>query len=107
MQIILPHNHYDKAHLDAVKAEMEHLGAPTIKAVWMDTYGAWVALEGSHRIRAASSLGIKPVIDEIEWSDDVTTDDVVPGSYSDTWTIEQVCDDACRNEMVAFNEDDE
>src|SRR5690554_4562897 len=104
MQIILPHDHFDAAHLETVKAEMETLGAPTIKAVWMENYGAWVALEGSHRIRAAAALGLVPEIDEVEWSDTATTDDVVPGSYEDAWTIEQICDDAHRNTVMDFAE---
>lgn len=104
MQIILPHDHFDAAKLEAVKAEMEALGAPTIKAVWMENYGAWVALEGSHRIRAAADLGLVPAIDEVEWSDTATTDDAVPGSYDDNWTIEQICDDAYRNIVMSFTE---
>ena len=104
MQIILPHDHFDASHLAAVKAEMQDLGTPTIKAVWMEAYNAWVALEGSHRIRAAAALGLVPEIEEIEWSDTVTTDDVVPGSYEDTWTIEQICDDAHRNTIMDFAE---
>jgi len=104
MQIILPHDHFDAAHLEAVKTEMKTLGAPAIKAVWMEAYGAWVALEGSHRIRAAAELGLAPDIDEVEWSDTLTTDDVVPGSFDDTWTIEQICDDAHRNMVMDFAE---
>lgn len=102
MKIILPHDHYDVEHLETVKAEMQDLGAPTIKAVWMECYGAWVALEGCHRIRAAAELGLMPEIDEIEWSDTIKTDDVVPGSFADTWTIEQICDDAHRNTIMDF-----
>ena len=102
MKIILPHDHYDVEHLETVKAEMQDLGAPTIKAVWMEVYDAWVALEGCHRIRAAAELGLTPEIDEIEWGDTITTDDVVPGSFADTWTIEQICDDAHRNTIMDF-----
>lgn len=102
MNIILPHDHFDADHLAEVIKEMQSLGAPTIKAVRMEAYGAWVALEGSHRIRAAYELGLEPRIEEIEWSDTVTTDEVVPGSYDDTWTIEQVCDDASARKMIQF-----
>ena len=102
MQIILPHDHYDPEHLDSVVSEMRTLGTPTIKAVYMPNWDAWVALEGSHRIRAAAALGLTPVIDEVEWSDTLTTDEVVPGSYQDCWTIEQICDDAHTREMVDF-----
>jgi len=102
MQIILPHNHFDAQHLAAVESKMRTLGAPTIKAVWMDAHDAWVAIEGSHRLRAAAALGITPIIDEVEWSDTVTTDEVVPGQYADTWTIEQICDGAHANDMLSF-----
>lgn len=103
MQIILPHDHFDADHLEAVVAEMRVLGAPTIKAVDMtDLYGAFVSLEGSHRIRAAAILGLKPIIDEVEWSDTATTDDVVPGSYDDCWTIEEIVDAAPANSTITF-----
>lgn len=103
MNILLPHNHFDADHLKAVIDEMRVLGAPTIKAVnTTGMWGAWVALEGCHRIRAAAALGLTPVIEEIEWSDTVTTDEVVPGSFDDTWTIEQVVDSAQSNHMVKF-----
>lgn len=102
MNIILPHDHFDAAHLASVIAEMEALGAPVIKAVRMEAHDAWVALEGSHRIRAAHELGLDPQIEEVEWSDTVTTDEVVPGSFDDTWTIEQICDDAYTRKMISF-----
>lgn len=101
-KIILPHDHFDADHLAAVIKDMETLGAPTIKAVRMEAFDAWVALEGSHRIRAAFELGLEPQIEEIEWSDTVTTDEVVPGSYDDNWTIEQICDDAHTRKMISF-----
>ncbi|MEO0035370.1 MAG: hypothetical protein RLZZ501_1393 [Pseudomonadota bacterium] len=100
--IILPHNHFDADHLAAVTIEMQGLGAPAIKAVWMECHGAWVALEGAHRLRAAHALGLTPEIEEIEWSDTVTTDEVAPGSYDDTWTIEQICDDAHTRIALKF-----
>lgn len=68
--IALLHKHYDEAHLAKVISEMELLGAPTIKAVWMECWNMWVALEGCHRLRAAHALGLDPIIDEVEYSDD-------------------------------------
>ena len=103
MRIILPHAHYDFPHLAKVTDEMRSLGAPVVKAVWMEVYDAWVALEGSHRIRAALALGLVPQIEEIEWSDTVTTEDVAQESYDDVWTIEEICTDAYRNEMIEFS----
>ena len=65
MQIALYHRHYDEQHLDTVKAEMQKLGVPTIKAIWSECYGMWMAVEGCHRIRAAKDLGLTPNIEEI------------------------------------------
>ncbi len=103
MNIILPHTHFDAAHLAVVQAEMEVRGAPTIKAVWMEAYGEWVALEGAHRLRAAHALGLIPEIDAVEWSDTATTDDVVPGSYDDCHTIESICDAAVNHPSLRFD----
>lgn len=100
MNIILPHTKFDAAHLEAVKAEMLTLGAPTIKAV--DCGEFFVALEGSHRIRAALALGLTPEIETVEYSETVTTDEAVPGSYDDCWTIAQIVDDAHRSTMLTF-----
>lgn len=65
MEIALFHNHYDEAHLEAVKAEMVKRGAPKIRAIWSETYGMWMAVEGCHRLRAAQALGIRPIIIDI------------------------------------------
>jgi hypothetical protein len=70
MKVALVHDHYDAAHLEAVKAEMATMGAPVIKAVYMECYDLYAALEGCHRIRAAKELGLVPIIDEVEYSDD-------------------------------------
>lgn len=89
MKIALVHEHYDDAKLEAVKAEMISLGAPVIKAVWVECYNRWQALEGCHRIRAAKALGLVPEIEEVEYSDDSAESIGVEGE----WTIDQVCDD--------------
>lgn len=68
MQIIAI-NQPENAHLAEVISEMAELGTPTIKAVWMEVYGAWVALEGSHRIAAAKALGLTPEIEEVEYDE--------------------------------------
>jgi hypothetical protein len=100
MQIILPHRHYDVDHLAAVIETMRALGAPRIKAVNCGEY--YVALEGSHRIRAAQALGLTPLIDEVEYSETATTDEVVPGQYQDCWTIAEIVDAATSSEMVSL-----
>jgi hypothetical protein len=49
----------------AVKAEMETLGAPIIRAYRVEG-DLYYAVEGCHRLRAAAELGLVPEIDEIE-----------------------------------------
>lgn len=71
-KVILLHAYFDPAHLEAVKADMATMGAPTVRAVWSEGDSAWVALEGCHRLRAAHALGIEPNIDEIPWDDEMT-----------------------------------
>ena len=73
----------------------------------MDCYGHWAALEGCHRVRAAKALGLTPIIEEIEYSEDVTLDDVGCDQSGDGCTIAEVCDDSYRAEIVIFSEDDE
>lgn len=53
--------------LEAVKREMETLGAPTIRVVDCGDY--LMALEGCHRIAAAHDLGIDPEFVVIEQDD--------------------------------------
>jgi len=101
MRVILFHNHFDVEHLDEVKAEMNTLGAPTIKAVWMDCWDSWVALEGCHRLRAAHALGITPEIEAVEYSTETMLSDLGIDAEDD-YSIEQVCDGAHRCETLTF-----
>jgi len=66
MNIALLHNHFDASHLARVTKEMESLGAPTVKAVWVEAHNRYVALEGCHRLRAAFALGLTPEIDIVD-----------------------------------------
>ena len=102
MNIIPPHDHFDASHLEWIKSKMLVLGVPSIKAVWVEAYNAWVALEGCHRLHAAKALGLVPIIEPIEYDEDLTTDDVVPGSYDDTWSVARICDDAYNIEPLVF-----
>jgi len=72
MQIALYHNHYDKKHLAQVTDDMKRLGTPTIRAIWSECYGMWLAVEGCHRLRAAQVLGLVPTISEINIDDEPT-----------------------------------
>lgn len=61
--------------LEAVKAEMSSLGAPTIRVV--DCGDHYMALEGSHRLAAAAELGITPELEVYDQDDtlDITEHD--------------------------------
>jgi len=57
----------DSGHLQSVAATMQALGAPKIRVV--DCGDHYEALEGSHRIAAAATLGIVPDWQVIGWDD--------------------------------------
>lgn len=98
MKIALVHNHYDPDHLAAVIEEMKTLGAPTIKAVWMECYDHFAALEGCHRIRAAKALGLVPEIEEVEYSDELVE------GMQDDFTVEQIADSSRESEVIEFED---
>ncbi len=94
-QIILPHTQYSAEHLAKVTTEMAERGSPTIKAIWVEAYNAWVAIEGTHRLRAAAALGLPVMIDAVEYDADKTTLDA--GLTADDWggdvhTLERLVD---------------
>lgn len=108
MKIALFHDYFDPTHLGQVKAEMLHLGTPTIRAVWIESWDMWVALEGCHRLRAAAELGIVPEIEEIPYSEGITT---VELGYDfdfqgDEWTIDAIVEDACKRTVLDFEDGD-
>lgn len=103
MDIILYHNHYDAQHLDEVAAQMQTLGAPAIRAIWSDVYGAWMAVEGCHRVRAAQRLGLTPEI--IDVSNDETVmvqDDGEDVSVSVIDLAIELTDTAPRRTSIVF-----
>lgn len=102
MKIALVHDYYDAAHLEAVKAKMATLGAPVIKAVWMECYGVWAALEGCHRIRAALELGLTPEIEEVEYSDETTLESLGCDDSGNGYTVSYIADDAHRATIMEF-----
>lgn len=55
--------------LAGVMAEMETLGAPTIRVV--DCGDHYMALEGSHRLAAAHALGLEPILTVMDQEDDL------------------------------------
>ena len=63
----------------------------------MECFDCWAALEGCHRIRAAAELGLEPIIEEIEYSDDVFIDE-----SGNEFVVSEAADDAWRAEIVEF-----
>ena len=72
MTTIILVNDIDTNKLEAVKVEMEKLGAPTIRAI--DAGDHLIAVEGSHRLRAAEELGIAVHIQVIDEDGEVNLD---------------------------------
>lgn len=104
MRIALVHKHYNEKHLEEVMEQMKTLGAPTIHAVWMESYGHWAALEGCHRIRAAHQLGLTPEIIEVDYSDEMCS--TIAGYDGDEdYMISEVCDDSYRTTVLDFEEE--
>lgn len=69
MKTIYTINRTKPEHLEAVKAEMIELGAPTIRVV--DCADYYMALEGSHRLNAAKALGIEPNLIVFDQDDEI------------------------------------
>jgi hypothetical protein len=102
MRIALLHKDYNESHLQEVIEEMKKLGAPTIKAVWMECYNHFAALEGCHRIRAAKKLGLIPEIEEVEYSDEE-----IIGDSGDVYTVSELADESYKAEIIEFDEDED
>ena len=106
MRVYLLHEHYDVAHLEAVKDQMAILGAPVIRAVYVARVDAWVALEGCHRLRAAHDLGITPEIEEVEYSEDALVRDIVGDpDIKDDVRIDDYIDNLNDTVFLDFNEE--
>ena len=101
MNIILAHDHCDPDHLVAVRDEMERLGAPVIKAVWMDCWGAWCALEGCHRLRAALDMGLMPKIEEVPYDDTTTVLDLGL-DFQDEFRVCAIVEGGYARQMLVF-----
>lgn len=61
------HAYFSPCHLAHVVEEMRRLGPPRIRAYHDVSSGAWYALEGTHRLRAAMELGLAPVMVAVPW----------------------------------------
>ncbi|AWM24079.1 hypothetical protein [Sinorhizobium fredii] len=69
MTTIVLLNDVNEEHLQAVKTEMAALGCPSIRAI--DDGYRLIAIEGSHRLRAAEELGIAVNIEIVEEDADI------------------------------------
>lgn len=89
--VVAPHLP-SKRRLAVVAEEMRVLGPPTIRAWWDGE--KWIALEGSHRLAAASQLRMTPEIEELDLGDEIDHDfsDVLSRSVSDV--LEYLSDSA-------------
>ena len=61
------HWYFSPAHLADVEAEMMLRGPPRLRGYMDEQSGAFMLSEGTHRIRAAQSLGLTPVLVSIPW----------------------------------------
>src|SRR3712207_476493 len=69
----------DPQTLEAAKAEMRVLGAPTIRVV--DCGDHYMAIEGVHRLAAAAELGIAPTLTILRQDDMVEADGLDRGHF--------------------------
>ena len=83
-------NPADQEHLAEVIDDMRTLGAPIVHAVDCGEY--YVALEGSHRVTAARSLGLVPTIVAIDYEDTRRVADIVGDQWEDDDTVSEAVD---------------
>lgn len=103
MKIALVHDHFEQAHLDQVISTMKTMGAPVIKAVYLEYCDTWAALEGCHRLRAAEALGLTPEIDAVEFND-VTTVSDLGLDYQDEFRVCEIVDGFHVRHTIEFAE---
>lgn len=99
---IIAINAPEPTHLASVIEAMQDLGASTIKAVWMEVWGAWVALEGSHRLAAASALGVTPELEEIDYDETTSLADLGCDDSGDGFTVADICDSAWERSGLTY-----
>ena len=102
MTRIIAINATDPTHLAEVMEAMRELGTPVIRAVWMEVYGAWVALEGSHRLAAAAELGIFPEIEQVQYDEVTPLEDLGCDDSGDGFTLADICDGAYDSSRPCF-----
>ena len=86
MTLIILVNDTNPAHLEMVKAEMMVLGSPTIRAI--DGGDCLIAIEGSHRLRAAEELGLMVKVEIIDEDGEIDLDTLDWDDYG--WFSERI-----------------
>lgn len=76
MTTVITINNVDADHLATVTAQMQEMGAPTIRCIRDDVHGVVLALEGSHRLAAAVELGLAPILVMLDDDEMLTCDDL-------------------------------
>ena len=99
MTIALMHKYYDNKHLNEVIEKMKSKGTPTIRAYHDKADDIYFAIEGCHRIRAAKKLGLRPVVDIIDWNEKIQNPDT-----DDILTSRQLYDNYRFTEIIEFDE---
>ena len=103
MKVALYHNYYSKQHLAEVSKEMETLGSPSIRAIWSEAYGMWMAVEGCHRLRAAAELGLTPEIIDISDAETVVVQNDGEDEAMDVQTLAaELTEQAYRITVLEF-----
>lgn len=103
MTIALLHKHYSEEHLAEVMEQMKELGAPTVRAIWSDLYGLWLAVEGCHRIRAAVELGEEVEIVDVSGEESIEIqEDGEMVSCKVEELLEELNDNAPYTEIIDF-----
>ena len=109
MKVALIHTYFDVEHLDKVCAEMEVLGPPRLRAIWLEDKGMWAALEGCHRTRAAARLGIDPVMVPVDYEPGMSWAEAEmegePIAVLSTWTVDDVVANAGKEIVIGFGVD--
>ena len=83
--------------LDDVIRTMKRRGPPVIRAVRLNPTG-WIAIEGSHRVLAAKTLGLPVIIKPMDPSQRVRHDIRIAGNMSQRTTVGKLLDVLCENQ---------
>ena len=105
MKVYLIHDEYNEEHLQEVKKQMQSLGAPQIKVIYLGA-DEYAALEGCHRLRAAAELGITPEFIELSRANVGELDVIDPSLGLDVdnpgMTVNQMISDCYVRDYVSF-----